>query len=121
MNNLPAVVFALLYIVFNYALYKKAIYPGLIRNYYDGYYDGHINSHEDFLKRMRLFISMIFGWLLVLGLWLAYLSTFLLVAMVGGDDVFSVVCLGMSVVSMFLSIVATGWPKPIGRFLLREK
>lgn len=117
MNNLPAVVFILLYIFLNYTLYKKAIYPGLIRNYHDG----HIKNRGDFKKSILFSVSMVLGWFLLLGLWLLYLATFLIVALVGGDAIVSTVCLNIAGTSLLLSMVATGWPKPIGRFLLREK
>lgn len=104
MGNILSFVFALVYVFLNYHLYKRLIYPMLIKNYCRGY----------------LWVMTLVGWLLVIGLWLVYLATFLVVAKTGGDKDVSIIFLKISGCSLILTMVATSWPKPIGSFLLRK-
>lgn len=116
MNNLPAVFFVLLYIFLNYLVYKKLIYPMLMRNHYNG----EITTWNGFKKDTQYLLIRSFGWLIVFGFWFVYLMTFLLVAKAGGDETFSVVCLNLSGVFMVLSMMATSWPKLFGSLILRK-
>ena len=116
-GNILALVFALVYGTSNYWMYKNWIYPMLIRTYYRD----PVNDREDTKKDIRHLVSMTIGLLILVCWWIGYLSTFLLVAKTGGTEDFSVTCFSVSGFIFVLSMLATGWPKPIGRFILRKE
>ena len=116
MGNVLSFVFASFYVVSSYYIYGNFIYPMLIRNYRKG-----LDINFDYFKKDIIYLgSMILGWLILMCWWIGYLFTFLIVKKIGGTEAVSVACLNISGSVLVLSVLATGWPKLIGSFLLRR-
>ena len=88
----------------------------LIKNYRKG-----PDIDFDYLKKDIIYLgSMILGWLILMCWWIGYLFTFLIVKKIGGTEAVSVFFMKISSCALFFSVMATGWPNPIGKFLLRK-